>query len=161
AIRKFDQVRGLDAGEYSRLGLGGRRDEAVRGQTVRLIDDARAAVQALRFRDAQAKLREVEQLTPGQKAVADLEAEIKRHEDDYQRLKPGAESDVSAKNYGGAADKLRQAQAVNPERFTADGLARRLSDVRAMASAPPAAPGPATPPPSPNVPAKPPANVIE
>jgi tetratricopeptide (TPR) repeat protein len=157
AIKKFDQLRGIDAAEYGKLGLAGRRDEAVKGYAARLTDDARTALQASKFRDAQAKLREADQLLPGQKAVADLQAEIRRRDDEYKGLRSGAEADFAAKNYAGAVDKLRRAQTVQPEQFAADRLAPRYAEARMMAenTTPPPPVKPPAPPPGP------PQNVID
>jgi tetratricopeptide (TPR) repeat protein len=136
AIRKLDQLRGMDADEYAKAGLAAKRDEAVKGFAAQLTDAARASIQASRFKDAQAKLQQADQLLPGQKPVVDLLAELKKRDEDYQRAKAGALADLNAKNYASARGKLQQAQTANPEQFTADNLAPRLADAGKLAATP-------------------------
>src|SRR5262249_8291169 len=57
ALRQFDQLRQLDAGEYGRAGLGAKREEAVRGYAGQLADEGRTLIQNNRFNDAKARLQ--------------------------------------------------------------------------------------------------------
>ena len=59
----------------------------------------------------------------GQKPVADLLAEIKKHEDDYQRLKNDGREAFSAGDYSSARDRFDQARAAHAQQFDSDNLA--------------------------------------
>lgn len=133
AIKKFDQLRTMDAGEYGKAGLAARRESAVKGLSAQLLDEARASIQASRFKDALTKLQRAEELQPGQRPVSELVAELTKRDDDYQRLKTGAQADFTARNYESARGKLQQAQSVQPELFASDNLAARLTDVTKLA----------------------------
>jgi Arc/MetJ-type ribon-helix-helix transcriptional regulator len=134
AIRKFDQLRSTDAAEYGKSGLAARRDEAVKGLAGQLTDEARALIQNGRFRDASAKLRQADQTLPGQKPVADALAEIKKREEDYQRLKTEGQAAFSARNYSSAREKFDQARVAHPEQFDADNLVARLTEASTLAN---------------------------
>ena len=134
AIRKFDQLRSADAAEYGKAGLAARRDEAAKGLSGQLTDEARALVQNGRFKDAAAKLRQADQTLPGQKPVGDLQAEIKKREEDYQRLKAEGQAAFSGKNYSSAREKFDQARQAHPEQFDADNLVARLSEASTLAN---------------------------
>ena len=134
AMRKFDQLRSADAAEYGRTGLAARRDEAVKGLTGQLTDVARELIRNGRLKEATAKLGQTDRLVPGQKSVADLLAEIKQHEDDYQRLKMEGRDAFSAANYSAARDKFDQARSANTDQFDSDGLAVRRADAATRAN---------------------------
>jgi hypothetical protein len=134
AIRRFDQLRAADAAEYGKAGLAARRDEAAKGLAGQLIDEARTLVQNGRLRDAAARLRQADQTLPGQKPVGDLQAEIKKREEDYQRLKTEGQAAFSGKNYAAARDKFDQARQAHPEQFDADNLVARLSEASTLAN---------------------------
>src|SRR5262249_19932347 len=92
----------------------------------------RALLQQNKLSEAKARLQLADQTLGGQRATLDLLAEIKKREDDYQRLKAGAQADTNAKNYSSARDKYQQAQSANPEQFAADNLSARLNEVIAL-----------------------------
>ncbi len=143
AIKKLDQLRAMDAGEYGRAGLAARREVAAQGLSTQLLEEARASIQASKFKDALSKLQKAEELQPGQRPVTELVAELSKRDDDYQRLKAGAQADFTARNYQSARGKLQQAQSVQPELFASDNLATRLTEVAKLAErgAPPPAGG--------------------
>jgi len=134
AIKKLDQLRAMDAAEYGKAGLAARRDEAVKGLAAQLTDAARASIAASRFRDALAKLQQADQVLPGQKPVSDLIAELRKREDDYQRLKAEGQAAFSSKSYSSARDKFEQARTAHPEQFASDGLGARLTEASTLAS---------------------------
>jgi len=136
AIKKLDQLRASHPAEYAKEKLAPKRDEAVKGWVVQLAEEARASVQASRYRDARAKLQQAEQLLAGQKPVADLLAELRKRDDDYQRLKAAAQAELAARNYAGARDRFVQAQAAQREQFDADNLAPRLAEASRLAATP-------------------------
>jgi len=129
AISQYDALRSSNAAFYNSAGLSSKRDEAVKGYAGQLSDEGRQLLQQNKLSDAKAKLQLADQTLGGQKATTDLLAEIKKREDDYQRLKSGAQADTNAKNYSSARDKYQQAQAANPEQFAADNLSARLTEV--------------------------------
>ncbi len=132
AIGQYDALRSNYSAEYTGAGLSSKRDEAVKGYAGQLWDEGRQLLQQNKLNDAKAKLQLADQTLGGQKATTDLLAEIKKREDDYQRLKTAAQNDANAKNYSSARDKYQQAQAANPEQFAADNLTARLNDVIAL-----------------------------
>jgi len=134
AIKRFDQLRAMDAAEYGKAGLAARRDEAVKGLAGQLTDEARASISASRFKDALAKLQQADQVLPGQKPVTDLLAELKKREDDYQRLKTEGQAAFSSRNYSSARDKFEQARTAHPEQFASDNLGARLTEASTLAS---------------------------
>jgi hypothetical protein len=134
AIKKFDQLRTMHAAEYGKAGLAARRDEAVKGLAGQLTDEARASIQASKFRDALAKLQQADQVLPGQKPVTDLFAELKKREDDYQRLKTEGQAAFSSKNYSSARDKFEQARTAHLEQFVSDNLGDRLTEASTLAN---------------------------
>jgi tetratricopeptide (TPR) repeat protein len=134
AIRRFDQIRGTYTAEYSSAGLAAKRDEAVKGYAGRLFDEGRALAQSAKYNDAKAKFQLADQTLPGQKPVTDALADLKKREDEYQRLKTAAQADQNARNYASARDKLEQARTQHPEQFIADNLGARLTEVTALAS---------------------------
>jgi hypothetical protein len=135
AIRQLDQIRGTYAAEYSSAGLTAKRDEALKGYAGQLYDEGRALVRNAKYADAKAKFQRADQTLPGQKPVTDALAEIKKREDEYQRLKTAAQADQNARNYSAARDKLEQARTQHPEQFAADNLAARLAEVTNLATA--------------------------
>jgi hypothetical protein len=134
AIRQFDQIRGTYSAEYSGAGLAAKRDEAVKGYAGQLFDEGRALQQNAKYNDAKAKFQLADQTLPGQKPVTDALADIKKREDEYQRLKAAALADQNARNYSSARDKLEQARTQHPEQFAAENLAARLTEVTTLAS---------------------------
>jgi hypothetical protein len=135
AIRQFDQIRGAYSSEYSGAGLAAKRDEAVKGYAGQLFDEGRALAQNAKYNDAKAKFQLADQTLPGQKPVTDALADLKKREDEYQRLKAAAQADQNAKNYSSARDKLEQARAQHPEQFASDNLVARLTEVTNLATA--------------------------
>jgi tetratricopeptide (TPR) repeat protein len=104
----------------------------VKGYASQLADEGRQLLQQSKLIEAKAKLQLADQTLAGQKPVSDALAEIKRREDDYQRLKAGAQADVTARNYSSARDKYQQAQSAHPEQYAADNLAARLNEVNGL-----------------------------
>src|SRR5438477_1124860 len=129
AIGQYDALRSSYSTEHAGSGLSAKRDEAVKGYAGQLSDEGRQLLQQNKLSDAKAKLQLADSTLGGQKATTDLLAEIKRREDDYQRLKTGAQADATAKNYSSARDKYQQAQTANPDQFAADNLSTRLTEV--------------------------------
>ena len=158
ALKQFDQLRALDANEYAKAGLGAKRDEAAKSYASQLTDEGRALLQNNRINDAKAKLQLADQTVPGQKAVADALADIKKREDDYRSLKAAAQTDFDRKNYSSARDRLQQAQAAQPELFAADNLSARLTEATTLAGSLRGATAPPPPTPTPPPTAPPPAN---
>src|SRR5205823_7653837 len=105
AIRQFDQIRGSYSTEYAAAGLAARRDEAVKGYAAQLVDEGRALAQNAKYNDAKTKFQLADQTLPGQKPVTDALADLKKREDEYQRLKTAAQADQNARNYSSARDK--------------------------------------------------------
>jgi hypothetical protein len=132
AIGQFDALRSGYSAEYNGAGLSAKRDEAVKGYAGQLWDEGRQLLQQNKLNEAKAKLTLADQTLGGQKATTDLLADIKRREDDYQRLKSGAQNDTNQKNYSSARDKYQQAQTAHPELFAADNLSARLTEVIAL-----------------------------
>ena len=135
AIKQFDQIRSSYANEYSGAGLAAKRDEAVKGYSGQLFDEGRALARSAKYNDAKAKFQLADQTLPGQKPVTDALADLKKREDEYQRLKTAAQADQNAKNYSSARDKLEQARTQHPEQFAADNLVARLTEVTTLANA--------------------------
>jgi hypothetical protein len=133
AITKFDQLRASNPAEYAKEKLAAKRDEAVKGWVTQLTEEARTSLEASKYRDARAKLQQADQLLGGQKPVADLLAELKKRDDDYQRLKAAAQAELTGKNYAGARDRFVQAQTAQREQFDADNLAPRLAEASRLA----------------------------
>jgi hypothetical protein len=129
AIGQYDALRSSYSAEYTGAGLSAKRDEAVKGYAGQLWDEGRQLLQQNKLNDAKAKLQQADSTLGGQKATTDLLAEIKRREDEYQRLKAAALNDTTAKNYSAARDKYQQAQKENPELFAAENLTARLNEV--------------------------------
>jgi tetratricopeptide (TPR) repeat protein len=134
AIRQFDQLRTLDASEYAKAGLAAKRDEAVKGYAGQLAEEGRTLIQNNRFTDAKARLQLAEQTLPGQKAVADALAEIRKREDDYRANKAAAQTEFDRRNYATARDRLQQAQQAHPEQFAAENLGARLNEAATLAA---------------------------
>jgi hypothetical protein len=134
AIKELDRLRAMDAAEYGKAGLAARRDEAVKGLAGQLADEARTLIQGARFRDALAKLQHADQLLPAQKPVTDMLAEIKKRENDYQRLKTEGQAAFASKNYTVARDTFEQARTAHPEQFASDNLVARLTEASTLAS---------------------------
>jgi hypothetical protein len=135
AIRQFDQIRSTYSSDYSAAGLAAKRDEAMKGYAGQLYDEGRALQRNAKYTDAKAKFQAADQTLPGQRQVTDALADIKKREDEYQRLKTAAQVDQNAKNYSSARDKLEQARTQHPEQFAADNLGARLSEVTTLATA--------------------------
>jgi tetratricopeptide (TPR) repeat protein len=102
-----------------------RRNEAARA--IQLADEGGQLLRAGKLNQAKASFQQAEQVAPGQKPAQDGLAEIKRREDDFRRLKAGAESDAANRNLAAASDKLEQARTAHPELFVAENLASRLT----------------------------------
>jgi tetratricopeptide (TPR) repeat protein len=136
AIGEFDAIRSKYADLFASSDLAAKRDEAVKGYAGQLWDEGRQLLQQNKLNEAKAKLQQSDGVLGGQKATTDLLAEIKRREDDYQRLKAGAQQDTTNKNYSGARDKYQQAQTADPEQFAADNLGPKLTEVIALARIP-------------------------
>jgi tetratricopeptide (TPR) repeat protein len=129
AFAAFDAAKNADQAEYTRQNIQARRDEVTRAYAVQVAEEGRQLLQTGKLNQAKADFQQAEQLAPGQKPAQDGLAEIKRREDDFQRLKAGAESDERSQNFAAARDKLEQARTAHPELFTAENLASRLTVV--------------------------------
>jgi len=140
AIKQLDQLRTSYAAEYSSAGLAAKRDEAVKGYADQLFAEGRALVGSQKYGDAKTKFQLADQTLPGQKAVADALADLKKREDAYQQQKTAAQTafdqasraggaEQKARLYTAARDSLEQAKASHPEQFAAEKLDARLADV--------------------------------
>jgi tetratricopeptide (TPR) repeat protein len=135
ALRQLDQIRGGYAAEYASAGLSAKRDEAARALSTQLYDEGRAAAQSARYAEARAKFQQADQTLPNQKPIVDALADLRRRDEEYQRLKSAAIADQNAKSYDSARDKLEQARTQQAELFQSDNLGARLTEVTALAIA--------------------------
>jgi len=129
AIGQFDAIRSNYADLFASSDLSARRDEAVKGYAGQLWDEGRQLLQQGKVNDAKTRLAESDKQLPGQKATADLLAEIKKREDDYARLKRESQADEQARNFSSARDKLQQARSQLPEQFVAENLGAKITEL--------------------------------
>jgi tetratricopeptide (TPR) repeat protein len=130
AIKALDALRGLDAAEYARQKLPARRDEAAGAWGRQLADEGSRLLQEGKINEAKTRLQQADQLAPGLGIVQEVLAEVRRREDNYQRLKSAGIQASNANNLQAARDNLEKALEVHPEQFLADNLGANLSAVR-------------------------------
>jgi tetratricopeptide (TPR) repeat protein len=136
AIRIYDSLRSMNAAEYAKRNLGAKRGEAERARAQELVNQGNQAAAAGQLTDARARYQEAENILQGS-GRAGLE-EITRRQNEYSRLKGGAEADARAGRADAARDKARQAGLADPQQFRADNLLSLLDKIKPATPNPPA-----------------------
>jgi tetratricopeptide (TPR) repeat protein len=131
ALRLFDTLRSLDPAEYARRGFAARRDEAARALAAELVRQGDELLRSGQLSAAQAKYEEAESVRPGS-AQRGLD-ELGGRRAQYAKLKGGADADIKANRTDAALEKLKQAEAADPEQYQRDGLAARAQDLSRQA----------------------------
>ena len=126
ALAGFDAAKAADAAEYGRQNVQTRRDEAAQAFALELSVDGQRMLNAGTLNQAKAAFQHAEQIASGKKPAQDGLAEIKRREDEFQRLKAASSSDAQAGNFAAARDKLEQARSTHPELFASESLGASL-----------------------------------
>ena len=129
AISLLDAIRASNAAEYSRRGLDKRRADAERSLAMQLVQEGQQLLAAGEFAGARERFLEAEKRSPGsgQSGLTDVRQRIAAA---YARLRQSAESEFAAGRLDTALEQLRQAEALSPEQFAADGLAARADEWR-------------------------------
>jgi tetratricopeptide (TPR) repeat protein len=129
----YDQAKAADSAAYQAGNVQAKRDQAVHSWASDLNNDGHALL-ATSLNQAKAKFTQAEQLVPG--SATDGMNQVQQRETTYQQAKGGIETDITAKNFKAAKDKLDRARAASPEQFTIDKLEARLTVVNAGLAAP-------------------------
>jgi outer membrane protein assembly factor BamD (BamD/ComL family) len=129
AIGLLDQIRSLHTAEYMRRGLDKRRVEVERGLAAQLVQEGQQLLGAGEFAAARDRFLAAEKRSPGS-GQAGLSEVRQRISAAYTRLRQSAEADQAAGRLESALEYLRQAEAVSPEQYAADGLAARAAEWR-------------------------------
>ena len=127
AIRIFEALRRLDGAEYGKRNLGARRDEAARALADDLVRQGNQLLQASQLTAARAKFQEANGVVPGS-GQRGLD-EIVGRQQQYAKLKTGADADLKANRPQAAMEKLKLAEGADPEQYERDGLAARVQEL--------------------------------
>ena len=133
ALRLFDALRSADPAEYAKRNLAAKRDEAARALAAELVRQGDQLLSSGQLTAAHAKYEEANRAHPGS-GRRGLD-EILGRRNQYAKAKAGAEADLKADRLDAAVEKLKMAEAADPEQYQADGLATRAQDLARQAQA--------------------------
>jgi hypothetical protein len=129
AVSILDVLQKSHAAEYASRGLEKRRAEAERGLATQLVQEGQQLLAAGEFVAAARRFQDAEKRVQGS-GQAGLTELRQRQSAVYMRHRQSAEADYAAGRVDAALEQLRQAEAVYPEQYAADGLAARADEWR-------------------------------
>ncbi|HXK58878.1 MAG TPA: hypothetical protein PLP42_03195 [Acidobacteriota bacterium] len=139
AAAKLERARELDAGEFQRRGLESllanlrraEKEQVEENRFRRLLTQAEEKEERGALQDALLLLQEADRVIAGRVEVDHIRQRIKERRENYARLKQAAMADEAEGRLALAVDKLQQAAEADPERFFAEGLSKKLTEVAA------------------------------
>ena len=129
ALALLDAIQSSNPTEYTSRGLDKRRTEVERGLAGQLVKEGQQLLAAGELAAAARRFQDAEKRTPGS-GQAGLAEVRQRQTAEYTRHRQSAETEFAAGRVEAALEQLKQAEAVYPEQYVADGLAARADEWR-------------------------------